>query len=67
MLIPKRHHTVSDQEMLMAKKITEAEPGKFVFDMEQNMVGVAQIKVPVKKNKNKKHNDIAKVYIPFFL
>jgi alpha-L-rhamnosidase len=49
-LTPKRHAAVTDKEELSAITVTEPEPGKFVFDLGQNMVGVAEVNIPVKRN-----------------
>jgi alpha-L-rhamnosidase len=49
-LTPKRHASVTDKIELPTLKITEPEPGRFVFDLGQNMVGIPSIKIPVKKN-----------------
>ena len=48
-LQPKRHHPVRAQEVLSASTVSEPEPGKFVFDLGQNMVGIPELKIPVKK------------------
>lgn len=49
-LLPKRHAAVKDKMELATLAITEPEPGKFVFDLGQNMVGVTELNIPVKKN-----------------
>jgi alpha-L-rhamnosidase len=49
-LSPKRHTAVTDKEELSVIEITEPEPGKIIFDLGQNMVGVAEMNIPVKKN-----------------
>ncbi|AWW32839.1 rhamnosidase [Echinicola strongylocentroti] len=47
-LQPKRHHTVKPKIHLEAKKV-EMTDGEAVFDLEQNMVGVSRLQVPMKK------------------
>ena len=49
-LSPKRHATVVDKRSMPALEITEPEPGKFVFDLGQNIVGVAALNIPVRKD-----------------
>jgi len=49
-LLPKRHTLVSDKMKMPVIAIAEPESGKFVFDLGQNMVGVAEVNIPVKKN-----------------
>ena len=49
-LVPKRHATVTDKIELPTLKITEPEPGRFVFDLGQNMVGIPKLKIAVKKD-----------------
>jgi alpha-L-rhamnosidase len=49
-LTPKPFPPVRVTETLSVKKITEPEPGRFVFDLGQNMVGIQKIKIPVEKN-----------------
>jgi len=49
-LIPKPFIPVRATETLVVKKITEPEPGRFVFDLGQNMVGWAKLKIPVEKD-----------------
>lgn len=49
-LLPKRHAAVRDKMEMPVLAITEPEPGKFVFDLGQNIVGVAELNIPVKKN-----------------
>ena len=49
-LVPKRHHTVKVKEVLHPVAITEPQEGVFVFDMGQNMVGIPEITIPVKKD-----------------
>lgn len=50
-LTPKPSPPVREKETLPVRKITEPEPGRFVFDLGQNMVGWARIKVPVEKDR----------------
>jgi len=49
-LLPKRHFAVTQKDVLSVGNITEPEPGVFVFDLGQNMVGVPQLNIPVRKN-----------------
>ena len=49
-LSPKSFAPVRETETLSVKTITEPEPGRFVFDLGQNMVGWARIRVPVEKD-----------------
>ncbi len=49
-LTPKPFPPVRATETLAVQKITEPEPGRFVFDLGQNMVGWARIKIPVQKD-----------------
>lgn len=49
-LLPKRHAAVANKIELPTLEVTEPEPGKFVFDLGQNMVGVPRLEVPVKKD-----------------
>ncbi|MBN1795343.1 MAG: family 78 glycoside hydrolase catalytic domain [Sedimentisphaerales bacterium] len=49
-LTPKPFTPVRETETLTVKEITEPEPGRFVFDLGQNMVGWARVKIPVKRN-----------------
>ena len=46
----KRHNPVRDNEILTVVNISEPKPGKVIFDLGQNMVGVAEVKIPVKRN-----------------
>jgi len=48
-LSPKRHHAVTAKRELLPLKISEPESGKYVFDLGQNMVGVPELNIPVKK------------------
>jgi alpha-L-rhamnosidase len=50
-LTPKPFPPVREKEMLAVRNITEPEPGRFVFDLGQNMVGWARIRVPAEKGK----------------
>lgn len=47
-LEPKRHTTVKTKIKLTTKEITEKD-GRVIFDLDQNMVGVPLVKVPMKK------------------
>ena len=47
-LVPKRHYPVRMTESLPAIEITEPEPGKYVFDLGQNMVGWPVLEIPVR-------------------
>ncbi|SOE19844.1 alpha-L-rhamnosidase [Spirosomataceae bacterium TFI 002] len=47
-LAPKRHYTVKPKMTLATKEVWEKD-GAFIFDMQQNMVGVPLLKVPLKK------------------
>jgi alpha-L-rhamnosidase len=49
-LAPKPFPPVREKETLAVRNITEPEPGRFVFDLGQNMVGWARIKVPAEKD-----------------
>ncbi|MBT8044456.1 MAG: family 78 glycoside hydrolase catalytic domain, partial [Verrucomicrobiae bacterium] len=46
-LTPKRHHPTRAVRQLPAVTVTEPAPGKFVFDLGQNMVGWPELKIPV--------------------
>lgn len=50
-LMPKSFPPVREMQTLSVQNITEPEPGHFVFDLGQNMVGWARIKIPVEKDK----------------
>ncbi|MBN2182496.1 MAG: glycoside hydrolase family 78 protein [Sedimentisphaerales bacterium] len=50
-LVPKRHYPVRVTESLPTLEITEPQPGKFVFDLGQNMVGWPQLNIPVQADK----------------
>lgn len=47
-LSPKRHSTVATKISLPTQKISEPVKGNVVFDLGQNMAGVAKINIPVK-------------------
>lgn len=47
-VVPKPMPSVQVMETLKAVKLTEPEPGKYVFDFGQNQVGVPTITMPVK-------------------
>lgn len=49
-LLPKRHAPVRDKGTLPALAVSEPEEGKIVFDLGQNMVGVAELHIPVRAN-----------------
>jgi len=49
-LVPKPFLPVRETQALAVKGITEPQPGRYVFDLGQNMVGWARIKVPVQKD-----------------
>ena len=46
---PKPFVPVRSTELLGAREITEPEPGRFIFDLGQNMVGWARLKIPVEE------------------
>ncbi len=50
-LTPKPFAPVRATETLAVQAITEPQPGRFVFDLGQNMVGWPRIKLPVEKDK----------------
>ncbi len=50
-LEPKPFAPVRVARTLAARAITEPQPGRFVFDLGQNMVGWARIKVPAEKDR----------------
>ncbi|TBN02957.1 rhamnosidase [Hyunsoonleella flava] len=52
-LEPKRHTTVKSKIELKAKEVVEKD-GAFIFDFQQNMVGVPLLKVPMKKGETLK-------------
>ena len=49
-LVPKPFAPVRATEALAVLEITEPEPGRFVFDLGQNMVGWARLNIPVEKD-----------------
>jgi alpha-L-rhamnosidase len=49
-LAPKRHHPVRVTKNIPAIAVTEPKPGRFVFDLGQNIVGWPVLKIPVRKN-----------------
>ncbi|MFT3992020.1 MAG: family 78 glycoside hydrolase catalytic domain [Luteolibacter sp.] len=49
-LTPKAFAPVREIKTLAVKKITKPQPGRYVFDLGQNMVGWARIKIPVEKD-----------------
>ena len=49
-LTPKPFSPVRKCETLAVKEITEPEPGHYVFDLGQNMVGWARVTIPVEKD-----------------
>jgi len=49
-LAPKPFAPVRIQERLTTKAITEPESGRFVFDLGQNIVGMAKVRIPVRKD-----------------
>lgn len=49
-LTPKRHHPTRSVKQLKTVAVTEPQPGKFVFDLGQNIVGWPEIKIPVRKD-----------------
>ena len=48
-LFPKKHATIKNKMKLQPVKITKQKNGKVLFDLGQNMVGVVQLNIPVKK------------------
>jgi alpha-L-rhamnosidase len=51
LLVPKPFPPVRAIERLATREITEPEPGRFVFDLGQNMVGWAKLRIPVKRGR----------------
>jgi alpha-L-rhamnosidase len=47
-LVPKRLPPVRVMKRLPAAKLTEPEPGNYVFDFGQNLVGIPEMQLPVK-------------------
>lgn len=50
-LVPKAFQEVRGTEVLSTQNITEPEPGKFIFDLGQNMVGWPLISIPVEQDR----------------
>jgi len=50
-LAPKRHNSVRKTEILNPVRVSEPAPGKFVFDLGQNIVGWPILQIPVLKDK----------------
>ncbi|MBN2163114.1 MAG: family 78 glycoside hydrolase catalytic domain [Pontiellaceae bacterium] len=50
-LMPKPFLAVHKTETMPVQAISEPTPGRYVFDLGQNMVGWARIKLPVEKNR----------------
>ncbi len=48
-LVPKRHYPTRATEELKTVKVTQPEPGRFVFDLGQNMVGWPRLAIPVEE------------------
>ncbi len=49
-LTPKPFAPVRQTDVLETREVTEPEPGRFVFDLGQNIVGWPRIRVPVEKD-----------------
>ena len=49
-LAPKRHQPVRITQQVPAVAVTEPQPGHFVFDLGQNIVGWPILKIPVRKD-----------------
>jgi alpha-L-rhamnosidase len=49
-LKPKRHHAVRVTQKVAAIAVTEPEPGRWIFDLGQNIVGWPVIDLPVQKD-----------------
>ncbi len=47
-LVPKRHPAVRAMAELPTTAVTQPQPGRFVFDLGQNMVGWARLNIPVR-------------------
>ncbi|MCP5532634.1 MAG: family 78 glycoside hydrolase catalytic domain [Akkermansiaceae bacterium] len=47
---PKRHHPVRIVKEVTAKSVNEPTPGRFVFDLGQNIVGWPKLRIPVRKD-----------------
>jgi len=50
-LVPKRHYPVRVTETLPTLRVSEPVPGKYVFDLGQNMVGWPELTMPVEAGK----------------
>jgi alpha-L-rhamnosidase len=50
-LIPKPFSPVRETNTLTVQQITQPQPGRYVFDLGQNMVGWARVNIPVEKDK----------------
>ncbi|MCF7863879.1 MAG: glycoside hydrolase family 78 protein [Kiritimatiellales bacterium] len=50
-LVPKPFAPVRAMDTLATCNVTEPQPGRFVFDLGQNMVGWERIRIPVEKDK----------------
>lgn len=46
-LTPKPFAPIRERQTLAVRAITEPQPGRFIFDLGQNMVGWARLKIPV--------------------
>ncbi|WP_235951338.1 family 78 glycoside hydrolase catalytic domain [Crateriforma spongiae] len=49
LIVPKRMPPVQCMKQVAATQLTEPEPGRYVFDFGQNLVGVPDINIPVMK------------------
>jgi alpha-L-rhamnosidase len=49
-IAPKRHHPVRVVKQMPTIKVTEPQPGRFVFDLGQNIVGWPILNIPVRKD-----------------
>jgi len=49
-LVPKPFAPVRKTETLSTRSVTEPEPGRYVFDLGQNLVGWAKLRIPVEKD-----------------
>ena len=49
-IVPKSFAAVKETETLATREITSPTPGRFVFDLGQNMVGWPRLKIPVEKD-----------------
>lgn len=49
-IVPKSFAPVKAIQQLSVKEITESDPGHFIFDLGQNMVGWPKLNIPVEKN-----------------